>query len=242
MAWTDPMRRVRAGDPMRRSASAQNALLAAAERANRSREFGSGEAMESAPAQAMIQAAADLAIYAPVALGTVVTTPAADSQFQALPVFASAAVAEDGAFGVMIDPAKSGDLGRVVLCGLVPAQVTIVSATPAHQFARINSSLGLESATTGYARIIWAAGTSGAQWCLLALPADSGALSYKVNATSADTAPDFLDGKVQHSVVVDATAKKLALSGDTATPGNYKVYGTDGSGTRAWRDSILLAT
>lgn len=38
----------------------------------------------------------------------------------------------------------------------------------------------------------------------------------------------------KHSIEVDAA--KLHLVGDTASPGNNKVYGTDGSGNRGWKD------
>ena len=110
-----------------------------------------------------------LARFAPFALGAVVTTPATDSQFQRLPVFASATLVADSPFGVMLDPASAGCLGRGLLMGLVPAQVSIVAS--GDQFAHINSSLVLESASSGYARIVWKAGTSGTQWCLLSLPA-----------------------------------------------------------------------
>ena len=153
------------------SAQTQNALMQAARSVSHSRDFGSDDGSERADAQALILAAADLACYAPFSLGAVVTTPATDSQFQRLPVFNSAAVVADQPFGIMREPTKSGSIGRGVLFGLVPAQVTIISNSPAHQFVHINSSLSLESATSGYARIIWAAGTSGSQWCLLSLPA-----------------------------------------------------------------------
>jgi hypothetical protein len=43
-----------------------------------------------------------------------------------------------------------------------------------------------------------------------------------------------------HSVEVDAS-DNLHLMGDVASPGNYKVFGTDGSGNRAWLDTVLLS-
>lgn len=169
----NPLRQVRGGDSFRPSAQTQNALLSAADMAGRQRDFGSSAAPEREEAQVLIQAAADLARFAPFSLGAVVTTPAADSQFQRLPVFASAAAVADKPFGVMLDPAKAGSLGRGILCGMVPALVTMLDAT--HQYARINATPAIESAATGYARIIWAAGTSGSQWCLLQVPGGSDA-------------------------------------------------------------------
>jgi hypothetical protein len=42
-----------------------------------------------------------------------------------------------------------------------------------------------------------------------------------------------------HSLEIDANAV-LHLKGDSASPGNNKVYGTDGSGNRTWLDTVLL--
>jgi hypothetical protein len=193
----DPLRPVRGGDPIRMSANTQNALLRAAAAAN-SRDFGSADGPERDDAQVLIVASATLARFAPFALGTCVTTPATDSQFQRLPAFNSAAVTEDQPFGIMIDPAYSGSVGRGILCGLVPAQVTIADADD--EYVHINSSLALESAETGYARIIWKAGTSGSQWCLLALPA----------AASGGTLDD---GTAAHQVLVWNDSTKVWEAG-----------------------------
>jgi hypothetical protein len=45
---------------------------------------------------------------------------------------------------------------------------------------------------------------------------------------------------VQDSIVIDGTSGKLKLSGDTASPGNWKLYGTNGSGTRGWLSATVL--
>jgi hypothetical protein len=44
-----------------------------------------------------------------------------------------------------------------------------------------------------------------------------------------------------HSVEIDSSAN-LHLKGDSASPGNNKVYGTDGSGNRAWLDTVEVTT
>ena len=154
------------------SAQAQNAVLAAARLANRSREFGApDDGAERDDAQVLIASTAGLARFAAFALDTAINTPATDGSFLRLPMFNAKAVTENNPFGIALDPIPASGVGRGIVSGLVPALVTIISATPAHQFVHINSSLALESATSGYARIIWAAGTSGSQWCLLSLPA-----------------------------------------------------------------------
>ena len=172
----DPLRRVRPGEQLQFNADTTNLMLDAARRTKNSRiQQSPNDPPQRDSAQVLIQASATLARFAPFALGAVVTTPATDSQFQRLPVFASATLVADSPFGVMVEPAASGCLGRGLLMGLVPAQVSIISASPAHQFVHINAGLAMESAVTGYARIIWAAGTSGSQWCLLQVPGGSAA-------------------------------------------------------------------
>lgn len=61
------------------------------------------------------------------------------------------------------------------------------------------------------------------------------AVGVMVDASSllyTDATP-LLEVKVQQSITKDASG--LKLSGDTATPGATKVYGTDGAGARGWQ-------
>lgn len=59
-----------------------------------------------------------------------------------------------------------------------------------------------------------------------------GGADEKVKASATDATAGFLDTKVSNSVTV--TANKIALVGDSASPGNSKYYGTNSSGTRGW--------
>lgn len=167
----DPLRPVRGGDPVRMSATTQNAVLHAARAAN-TREMGSSDGPERDDTQVLVASTAGLARFAAFALDTAINTPATDGSFLRLPMFNSKAVTADQPFGITLDPIPANGVGRGIISGLVPAQVTI--SDTAHLFAKINSGLALESASSGYARIIWKAGTSGSQWCLLALPAAAG--------------------------------------------------------------------
>ncbi len=63
----------------------------------------------------------------------------------------------------------------------------------------------------------------------------------KVKGTSDDPTADYLTGKVEYSIAVDATSKKARLVGDASSPGQYKVYGTDSGGTRGWQPTVELA-
>ena len=54
--------------------------------------------------------------------------------------------------------------------GIVPAKVSIQDADDQYAVPTPNSSAGaLQSDSTGVARIVWKAGGTGAQWCLLQL-------------------------------------------------------------------------
>ena len=55
-----------------------------------------------------------------------------------------------------------------------------------------------------------------------------------VKTSSDDTTAGYLDAKIKNSIVVDA--EQLQLSGDAATPGNSKYYGTNASGTKGFYD------
>lgn len=56
-----------------------------------------------------------------------------------------------------------------------------------------------------------------------------------INMTYTDGTPELkADAKVQMSITSDASG--LKLSGDSATPGNSKLYGTNSSGTKGWYD------
>lgn len=56
-----------------------------------------------------------------------------------------------------------------------------------------------------------------------------------VNFTYNDATPSIIaDVRLQMSIVSDASG--LKLSGDAASPGNNKVYGTDASGVKGWKD------
>jgi len=59
---------------------------------------------------------------------------------------------------------------------------------------------------------------------------------HKVMADSDDATPGYLDAKVAKSVVVVAVDDVIELDGDVAAPGNFKVYGTNGSGTKGFQD------
>lgn len=73
-------------------------------------------------------------------------------------------------YGILLQPLAAGEIGRAMVLGIVPAKVTVNDADDQYAVPTPGSSAGaLKSDSTGVARIIWKAGGSGSQWCLLQL-------------------------------------------------------------------------
>jgi len=61
--------------------------------------------------------------------------------------------------------------------------------------------------------------------------------AHKIRTRVEDTSADYLVNKIAGSLVIDTETNKLRLSGDEIAPGANKVYGTDESGNKTWRDA-----
>lgn len=89
---------------------------------------------------------------------------------------------EESPYAILLEPVATGKIGRALLLGIVPAKVNITD--PEHKFAvpTPNSGSGaMQSEESGVARILWKAGSSGTQWCMLQLGgAGSGGGSGKI--------------------------------------------------------------
>jgi hypothetical protein len=84
------------------------------------------------------------------------------------PVFSIGTLTDGEPFVIAVANAPvAGCKTPAVAVGMAPALVNISDSS--HEFAAIASGV-LSSASTGYARIIWKAASSGQQWCLLAIP------------------------------------------------------------------------
>lgn len=101
---------------------------------------------------------------------------------------------KENAFAICVEPANQGKLTKAILSGITPAKVTIQDA--AHGFAKptADGDGALESCETGTAKILWKAGTSGEQWCILQLgagAAGSGAedFPFKITISGGGTTP-----------------------------------------------------
>ena len=128
---------------------------------------------EAVPVQVQIVGPNDgFAAFVPFALGTPVTTPINGETLSDEPTFNAGTLAAGDPFGITLEAIAKDATGSGLLVGLVPASVNIVDAD--HRYVLVNSGGTLETAGNGYARLIWAAGTSGIKWCLLSLPIGSG--------------------------------------------------------------------
>jgi len=93
----------------------------------------------------------------------------------------------DGRFCIALDFIPDGEIGRAVVTGLVQCQVTIND--DAHEYATITdaSVAKLSSQGTGYARILWKAGTTGDQWAIVHLePFHAESFWAKITGNAAD--------------------------------------------------------
>lgn len=123
----------------------------------------------------------DIPVFAAVILSNLLYRPANDAfiyQAQSFYGDLPSSDYQEGPFAITTEPIKRGDVGRAVLIGVVPAQVTIND--PDAQYAEpIPAGSGLmRTAESGTARIVWKGGTSGTQWCILQLGSGSGGDVY----------------------------------------------------------------
>lgn len=73
-------------------------------------------------------------------------------------------------YAILLEPIAPGKIGKALLLGVIPVKITILDAD--HKFAEPipGSAAGaMQSADSGVARILWKAGNSGNQWCMLQL-------------------------------------------------------------------------
>ncbi len=90
-----------------------------------------------------------------------------------VPTFSGRKMTEDISstpYVILLEPIASNSVGRGLLLGITPAKVSIIDIDDNYATPTLNSAKGsLESCSTGVARILWKAGTSGEQWCMLQL-------------------------------------------------------------------------
>lgn len=193
----DAFKRAQSGASLEIPAAAWNACLDAAE-AHRNGQNGPGGAGNRQFRQADIvlvknSSGSDVTRFGVLGISGVVFTPT-----DSLPAFQNQVAVTGvtpttadhrGKFVVCLDPIANGQIGRAWIAGVCQAQVDVTNV--GHQFADVQNAnrVTLVSSGWGSARILYAPGGTGAQWCIVRLG----------NHTPCHTLTDngYVDGNIQ---------------------------------------------
>jgi hypothetical protein len=178
------MEKVRSGEAVSIKASTWNAFVDAAEYVRTARTSAGGGGVRSGLGGGVVAirnaSGKDLGRFAALAVSGVCVTPDSneDEFVSCLPTLEGVCMTEDlsdGAFAVLLEPVAADAVGRAVVSGIVPAKVTVGSAGHGYAVPTVGSSTGaMESAASGYARILWAGTGDQPRWCLLQLGGGGG--------------------------------------------------------------------
>lgn len=130
-------------------------------------------------------------------------------------------------FAVIVDDVEKNEYVRAVLIGVVPAKVRINDSSAEYAIPTPGGNGALETSSTGTARIIWKAGNTGEQWCILELGCGGSGTAYNsyfkiINASTTDA-----EGNVSNKIkIVDGATynSETGLSGDSVCKVNNMVF------------------
>lgn len=175
-----------------------------------------------------------LPMFSAVALTGLAITPANNKFIYNTPTLNANKVTssnEKKPFAICAEPANSGKLSKAVLTGIVPAKVTIKDST--HEYAKptAGSDGKLESTASGTARIVWKAGSSGEQWCILQLGGGgSGGTEYNGYFKIVNTSTTSESGQTSNKIkIVDGATynSETQTSGKSVCKVNNAVFQVD---------------
>lgn len=173
------MNKVQTGDPIQIKASTWNSFIDAAEYVKNLQSDQTGGVLKSSNHNGIVLLKNGESTLFPrfsaMAIADVLIRPDVNEQeFSGkCPAFLGRKVTtayEEYPYAVLLEPVDAGKIGRALLLGIVPAKVSILD--PDHKFAEPivgNSAGAMQSAENGVARILWKAGNTGTQWCMLQL-------------------------------------------------------------------------
>lgn len=218
------MEKVRSGEQVVIRASTWNAFIDAANYAKEQRQNQRGRGIRSGVGAGVVlvkNAEAETRDrFTALVLDDIAVPPKVneDEFLSCAPVFIGQRMTdgrEGKPYAILLEPLAKDQIGRAMVLGIVPAKVTVNDADDQYAVPTPGSSSGaLESASTGVARIVWKAGGTGSQWCLLQLGGAGGgsggdrAYMCKVNGGSASAGyqvtvyPNGRDGKDTESGVL----------------------------------------
>ena len=173
------MNKVQTGDPIQIRASTWNSFIDAAEYVKNLQADQSGGALKNGVHNGVVLLKNEEGIlfsrFSAMVITDVLIRPDANEMEFAgkCPAFIGRKMTdayEGYPYAVLLEPIDAGKIGHALLLGVTPALVSILD--PEHKFAEPVSSSAtgaLQSAENGVARILWKAGDSGSQWCMLQL-------------------------------------------------------------------------
>ena len=236
----DSLKKVKSGDALAIPASTFNAFVDAA-RDFQSRQLQqSRAASQSAPHTGIIlvknASGADRSRFDILGVDSPVFSPA-----EALGSFQSSVVVNGvtpttashaGRFVVLLEPLASNAIGKAVVAGAVPVQLTIDSDSD--KFADVNNGQcgSLKSAKSGAAAILWKAAASGTVWAIVRIGAGGGVeagtavtpavllpAAFETEAAQADTW-----GRDNPSAGTDGVSVRLQTRSAYNEAGDQKLY------------------
>ncbi len=173
------MEKVRSGEELVIKASTWNAFIDAANFTKEQRQNQFGKGLRSGVGAGVVlikNAEPELRDrFTALVLNDIAVPPSAnENEFVSCPpVFIGQKMTDEREgrpYAILLEPVAAGAIGRAMVFGIVPAKVSIQDADDQYAVPTPNSSAGaLQSDSTGVARIVWKAGGTGAQWCLLQL-------------------------------------------------------------------------
>ena len=173
------MEKVRSGEQLVIKASTWNAFIDAANFTKEQRQNQFGKGLRSGVGAGVVlikNAEPELRDrFTALILNDIAVPPSAnENEFVSCPpVFIGQKMTDEREgrpYAILLEPVAAGAIGRAMVFGIVPAKVSIQDADDQYAVPTPNSSAGaLQSDSTGVARIVWKAGGTGAQWCLLQL-------------------------------------------------------------------------
>ena len=173
------MEKVRSGDKVVIKAATWNAFIDAANFAKEQRQNQLGKGLRSGVAAGIVlvknaESEQRDRVSALVRSDVAVPPNVNEDEFVSCPpVFIGQKMTEEREgkpYAILLQPLAHDEIGRAMVLGITPAKVTIQDTDDQYAVPTPGSSTGaLQSDATGVARILWKAGGSGSQWCLLQL-------------------------------------------------------------------------
>ena len=238
------MEKVRSGDKVVIKASTWNAFIDAANFAKEQRQNQLGKGLKSGVAAGIVLVknaeSEQRDRFSALVLSDVAVPPNVneDEFVSCPPVFIGQKMTEEREgkpYAILLQPLAHDEIGRAMVLGITPAKVTIQDTDDQYAVPTPESSTGaLQSDATGVARILWKAGGSGSQWCLLQLGgAGSGAggekaFMCKVNGGSVKEGYQvtvYPNGREDSSVTYDGVLYLPDLALDADLPSGARLIG-----------------